>query len=656
MIAEIGLYCLILALICAGLQIWYGLCHKDQQTSAPEFIRLRRLVMAQAALCTVSFICLAILFMVSDLSVLNVIQNSHTQKPFLYKVSATWASHEGSMLLWCLILSLFGVGMAALKDVPDILKQKALGAQGALATGFLSFLVLTSNPFGRVIAPPIDGQDLNPILQDPSLAIHPPMLFLGYVGFSAQFCLAVAVLLAPDYKGRDWIRAARLMTLIAWGALTAGLCLGSFWAYYELGWGGWWFWDPVENAALMPWLTGTALLHSLRVLHVRNKMWKWTVLLSILTFGLSVLGTFLVRSGLLTSVHSFAVDPERGLFILGLAGLFIGGGLALYALRARRLEEPVVFTPFSREAVLVLNNLILLVATMTIFLGTAYPIVLPALTGSEISVGAPYFNAVILPIAIPMLVLMGGGIFLNWRQTKVQDLKHILVRKVWIVLLAAFCGTAVVFIYKDAPVSAAFWTALGVWLMAGAVRYALSLGRVSKAGPDQRAMIIAHFGVGLAIIGMVGSGLLAQEREALLKPGQTMTVGPYRLELTELAPKIGPNYYATQAVFDVTRKASGDVVTTLVSERRRYPVAGSQTTETAIRTGIKDAVYVALGTRQDNIGAHNETAWIVRAQYHPLIAFLWLGMGLVVFSVLGHIQPRKRPNRTTRVFFKPRPA
>lgn len=634
MIPEIGLYALILALICAGLQLWYGLFSVRE----PAMTRVHRLVTAQAGLTLFSFGCLIVLFAISDFSVLNVVQNSHTQKPFLYKLTASWASHEGSMLLWCLILALFGAGIARLKDLPDILKQKALGVQGALAVGFLSFLIFTSNPFARVAIPPFDGQDLNPILQDPSLAIHPPMLFLGYVGFSAQFCLAIAVLLRPDLKGREWIRAARIMTLIAWGALTAGLCLGSFWAYYELGWGGWWFWDPVENAALMPWLTGTALLHSLRVLHVRTTMWKWTVLLSILTFGLSVLGTFLVRSGLLTSVHSFAVDPERGLYILALAGIFIGGAFLLYGLRSRYLEGPVVFHPSSREAIIVLNNFILLIATITVFLGTAYPIILPALTGDEISVGAPYFNAVILPLALPMLVLMGGGIFLNWRRTNKENIKHILQKNGWAAMLGIVAGIAVLLGYDDAPVSAAVWVGLGVWLMAGAVRYGLQFGDIRKLTRSQRSMTIAHFGVGLSIIGMVGSGLLALEREGLLSPGQDMQIGPYTLKMEDVGPKIGPNYFATQGRFEITDTKTGDTVTTLVSERRRYPVAGTQTTETAIRTGLKDAIYIALGSRQNDLGDNGGPAWIVRAQYHPLIAFLWIGMGLVVFSLLGHIR------------------
>lgn len=627
MLAEIGSYILILGLVCALAQTIIGLFKPDEKNL------IKRLSYAQCALMTAAFTALIILFVITDLSVLNIIQNSHTQKPFLYKIAASWASHEGSMLLWCLMLSVFGIVIACYRDMPGALRQSALGIQGALSVGFLSFLIFTSNPFDRVAFPPYDGQDLNPILQDPSLAIHPPMLFLGYVGFSAQFALAIAALLNPSLIGPHWVRIARFMTLVAWAALTAGLCLGSYWAYYELGWGGWWFWDPVENAALMPWLTGTALLHSLRVQELRGSLVKWTIMLSILTFGLSVMGTFLVRSGLLTSVHSFAVDPERGLFILGLAGFYIGGGLLLYALRAKQLSSPVNFSPASRETVLVLNNLILLTMVITVLIGTAYPVALPMITGREISVGASYFNTVLLPLAIPMLVLMGAGIFLDWKKTRKQVWRRIGWMAVLPFLLAVFAAIATISVYEDAPLAAGFWIGLGVWLMAGVVQYTGGLRNAAYLTRHQKAMALAHFGVGLAILGMVGSGLLMKEREALMAPGERIEIGRYIYEMADLKPVIGPNYLATQARFDITQAQTGDRVTQLTAERRTYPIAGSKTTETGIATGLLKAHYVALGEADPQ-----SRQWIVRVQIHPLIIFLWVGMGLVVLSGIVHIR------------------
>ena len=627
MIAEIGTYILILGLVCAFAQTIIGLFKPDENNL------VKRLAYAQCGLMTAAFTALIILFVITDLSVLNVIQNSHTQKPFLYKIAASWASHEGSMLLWCLMLGVFGVVIARYRDMPGALRQSALGIQGGLSVGFLSFLIFTSNPFDRVAFPPYDGQDLNPILQDPSLAIHPPMLFLGYVGFSAQFALAIAALLNPSLIGPHWVRIARFMTLVAWAALTAGLCLGSYWAYYELGWGGWWFWDPVENAALMPWLTGTALLHSLRVQELRGSLVKWTIMLSILTFGLSVMGTFLVRSGLLTSVHSFAVDPERGLFILGLAGFYIGGGLLLYALRAKQLSSPVNFSPASRETVLVLNNLILLTMVITVLIGTAYPVALPMITGREISVGASYFNTVLLPLAVPMLVLMGAGIFLDWKKTRKQAWRRIGWMAVLPFLMAVFAAIATISVYDDAPPAAGFWIGLGVWLMAGVVQYTGGLRNAAYLTRHQKAMALAHFGVGLAILGMVGSGLLMKEREALMAPGEKIQIGSYIYEMADLKPVIGPNYLATQARFDITHARTGGDVTQLTAERRTYPIAGSKTTETGIATGLLKAHYVALGEADAQ-----SRQWIVRVQIHPLIIFLWVGMGLVVLSGIVHIR------------------
>ena len=646
MIAEIGLYCLILALFCSAVQMAVGLF----VTSTFSNVLTLRAAYLQFAFLSVAFGALIILFVSSDLSVLNVIQNSHTQKPFLYKITASWASHEGSMLLWCWMIALFGLIIATQQKLQTHVRICTLGVQGALGVGFMSFLIFTSNPFGRVLLAPFDGQDLNPILQDPSLAIHPPMLFLGYVGFSAQFSLACAVLLKPHSMDIQWAKCARKMTLIAWFCLTAGLCLGSYWAYYELGWGGWWFWDPVENVALMPWLTGTALLHTLRVHILRGSLAKWTILLSILTFALSVLGTFLVRSGLLTSVHSFAVDPGRGLFLLGLALIYVGGGLALYSMRAKQFTRPLDFGIVSRESVLVMNNLLLLTIMLTVFIGTAYPIILPLLTGSEISVGASYFNHVLLPLAVPMLVLMGGGISLKWRHTDMTHLKTMAIKGIAPVILSILNGALVLFIYKDAPFSAAFWVCLGTWLILGVCQYIKSPLSFFSLTRDQKAMTVAHFGVGVAILGMVGSGILMTEREVKIKQGEHFSIGSYTIKMHDVKPVIGPNYLATRAIFEVTKSQSGDFVTFLEPERRTYSIAGTKTTETAIRTGLINTLYVALGesgmtTSQDpkdpNVSQSSMPVWIVRAQIHPFMSALWFGMGLVVLSALFHIRRHK---------------
>ena len=652
MIAEIGLYLLILALLCALFQMWAGF---SMPQKAMEVLSCR-LAKIQALLASASFGLLIYLFAVTDLSVLNVVQNSHTQKPFIYKIAASWASHEGSMLLWCTILSLFGLAIAKQKYLTGPPRQKALGAQGALGAGFLSFLIFTSSPFIRVFPVPPDGQDLNPLLQDLSLALHPPMLFLGYVGFSAQFSLAIAALTSSQGLSRDWLALARRVTLIAWSALTIGLCLGSYWAYYELGWGGWWFWDPVENAALIPWLTGTALLHSLRVVEVRGDLRKWTIILSIATFAFSILGTFLVRSGLLTSVHSFAVDPERGIFILSLAALYIGGALILYAIFARRLNGHSGFGLISRESVLVLNNLLLCTIAATVFIGTAYPIILPALGGPEISVGAPYFNTVLIPLALPMLILMGAGVYPAWRKVASgQKLSLILnISKPLCIAVLAFTGIMLWSKFdsmRTIPLAAAFWLSVAFWLMASMALFVWKNKRSVFLVPAQMAMVLAHFGVGLALIGIVGNGTLAHEKQALLSAGQSMEVAGYHIKLTDVKPVIGPNYYATKGVFNVTQALSGDEITTLSAERRTYPIAASQTTETGFQTGWIDTIYIALGVSGSDMGQSKELSqgflinddtsqerqWVVRVQVHPFMIYLWLGMGFVALSGLTHL-------------------
>ncbi len=589
----------------------------------------------------VAFAALTHAYVVSDFSVWAVAQYSNSAMPMLYKVAAVWGNHEGSLLLWVLILAIFGAAVASFgNNLPPALKARVLAVQALIGVGFLAFMLLTSNPFARLTPAPPDGADLNPLLQDPGLAFHPPMLYLGYVGFSMAFAFAVAALIEGRVDAA-WARWVRPWTLAAWTSLTAGIALGSWWAYYELGWGGWWFWDPVENASFMPWLLGTALLHSAIVVEKRDSLKSWTILLAILTFAMSLLGTFLVRSGILTSVHAFASDPARGVFILLLLVLFIGGALLLFARRAPLLGAGGLFQPVSREGALMLNNLLLTTAAATVFLGTFYPLFLDLLGGGSVSVGPPYYNLTFVPLMVPLVALMAVGPFLAWKR---GDLPGALRRLV----VAAVATLAVVlltwWVRTGGPLLALLGIALAVWLFVGTLAELASrigllrapAGALRRARAQPRAawgMTLAHAGLAIAIVGMTGSAAWKQEEIRIMRPGESVSVAGYDYRFDGARELFGPNYQATRATFTVTR--GGRAVTTLYPEKRLYPVQQMPTTEAAIHTtGIAD-LYAVIGD-PDGTGG-----WTVRIFHEPFVPWIWGGVLVMVFGGLMSLSDRR---------------
>ncbi|EPX79445.1 heme lyase CcmF/NrfE family subunit [Litoreibacter arenae] len=632
MIPELGQFALSLALIAAlvqsvlpmlGAARGNSLWMRSAQASA----------LAQFALIAVAFWALMRSYIVSDFTVLNVVNNSHSLKPLIYKIAGTWGNHEGSLLLWVFILAGFGAAVAFFgRNIPEALKARTLSVQAWISVGFISFMVFTSNPFTRVFPPPLDGNDLNPLLQDIGLAIHPPLLYVGYVGFSIVFSFAVAALI----EGRvdpAWARWVRPWTLAAWTSLTAGIGLGSWWAYYELGWGGWWFWDPVENVSFMPWLLGTALLHSAIVTEKRDTFKSWTILLAILTFSLSLLGTFIVRSGLLTSVHAFAVDPERGIYILGLLFVSIGGSLALFAWRAPSMEGGGLFAPISREAGLLINNLLLATATATVLFGTLYPLFLEAITGDKISVGPPFFNAGFIPIMLPLLIVMGIGPFLSWKRA---DLRGVLSRLKVAFAIAVIAALVVWYLTTGGPVLAVIAMGIAIWLLVATAQEWITRVKLFQSGAWARirrqprashGMTLAHIGVAVLVMGATGSSAWKEDIVAFASPGTKVEIAGFELTFEKIEPQQGPNYVAQVATLNVTR--DGEFVTKLYPERRVYPVAGSSTTESAIRQTLAGDLYVSIAQPAAE-GAQGK--WTLRILYEPLVNFLWIG---TVFLVLG---------------------
>ena len=663
MIPEIGHFSLALALALAIVQgvlpilgvsrgnvVWM----QSAQSSA----------MGQVVFVGLAFAALMRSFVVSDFTVLNVVENSHSLKPMLFKIAGTWGSHEGSLLLWVLILAVFGAGVALFgSNIPAATKARVLSVQAWISVGFLSFLLFTSNPFERVFPPPANGNDLNPLLQDVGLAMHPPLLYFGYVGFSIVFSFAVAALLEGRVDAA-WARWVRPWTLAAWMSLTAGIALGSWWAYYELGWGGWWFWDPVENVSFMPWLMGTALLHSAIVTEKRDAFKSWTILLAILTFSLSLLGTFIVRSGLLTSVHAFAVDPDRGLYILGLLGLSIGGSLALYAWRAPEMEGAGLFRPVSREAGLLLNNLILAAATGTVLFGTLYPLLLEALTGDKISVGPPFFNAAFVPMMLVLVLFMGIGPFLSWKRA---DIGGVLQRVRFVALLCLAATLMLWYVQTGAPVLAYVAVAAALWLLFATLReWALRIklfdAPLSESARRARAlpraahgMTLAHAGLAVVILGMVGSSAWKSEEIAFVRPGDRIEIAGFEVLFEGLEKRRGPNYMADQGRLKVWR--NGSYVTTLFPERRSYPVARSTTTESAIRSTLAGDLYASI-TEPASDTAAKGGAWTLRILYEPLVNLLWIGAGLLVLGGALSLSDRRlrvgAPRRARRP--QPQPA
>jgi cytochrome c-type biogenesis protein CcmF len=657
-IPELGHFVLVLAMAVAFAQAALGL-YGPQLNDARLMAMTSRAAGLQLVLLAASFAALTHAFVTSDFSVINVYENSHSAKPMIYKISGVWGNHEGSMLLWILILAIFGGSVAAFgSNLPDSLKARVLGVQGLIGAVFALFVVLASNPFIRLDPAPINGTDLNPLLQDPGLAFHPPFLYGGYVGLSVAFSFAAAALIEGRVDAA-WARWVRPWALAAWASLTVGIALGSWWAYYELGWGGYWFWDPVENASLMPWLAATALLHSAIVVEKRGALKSWTVLLAVLAFSLSLLGTFLVRSGVLTSVHAFAVDPERGLFILGILIFFIGGALALYAWRAPTLKLGGLFAPVSRESALVVNNLLFTAATAAVLIGTLYPLVLEGVTGEKISVGPPFFNATFTPIILPLLVLVPFGPMLAWKRA---DAMATAQRLYAAAVIALAVGLIALFVVEGAPVLAALGLALATWLVAGAVvdlaerarvgriPFAESLNRLKGLPRSAWGTAIAHAGVGVLVFGVVGVTAGAEERVELMSAGQSIEIGGYEVVFEGVQPAPGPNYEADRGIF--TLKRGGQEVGQLFPEKRFYPVARMPTTEAAIRTTILDDVYVVLGDPQPG-AAPGETRWIVRAYHNPLQPLVWIGCIVMVLGACVSLADRRlrvgAPSRKSRV-------
>ena len=636
MIIEIGHFALVLATLVALVQTVLpslGAHRRDYRLMAIA----TPAALAQLLLVSVSFAALTHAYLVSDFSVANVYINSHSAKPFIYKLSGVWGNHEGSMLLWVLILALFGAAVAVYgNNLPDTFRARVLSVQASLALAFCLFVLLTSNPFERMFPVPPDGRGLNPILQDIALALHPPFLYIGYVGFSIAFSFAVAALLEGRIDAA-WARWVRPWTLAAWVALTLGIALGSWWAYYELGWGGWWFWDPVENASFMPWLAGTALLHSALVMEKREALKVWTILLAILTFSLSLLGTFLVRSGVLTSVHAFAVDPQRGVVILAIMMFFVAGSLALFAFRASELRTGGLFQPISREGGLVLNNVLLTTATATVLVGTLYPLALEAINGSKISVGPPYFNMTFIPLMIPLLLAMPVGTLLPWKRGDLQAaLQRLFLAAV--VTLAAF---VVVFaLTHRGPWLAPFALAIGVWVIMGALTDWLQRIRAFE-GADRAELVrrarnlprsaygtlLAHIGVGVMVIGITATSAWQTEVIEAMKPGDRLNIAGYEITFRGTAPRRGPNFQETVGHFAV--ESNGRHRFDLEPSKRLYDAPRQPTTEAGIRATLLGDLYLVLG---DPI---HDGSQAVRAYFHPLVRLIWLGA--LIMSIGGVI-------------------
>jgi len=618
---EIGQLALCLALALSIVQAGTGLW------SARSHASLARALAFSSALGFFVFVVLAFAaltygFVTSDFSILDVAQNSHTLKPLIYKITGVWGNHEGSMLLWVLVLAVYTALIAGWRRGGERLAATALGVMGLLAAAFLLFIILTSDPFLRLDPPPFEGQGLNPLLQDPGLAFHPPMLYLGYVGLSATFAYAAAALITGEADAQ-WARAARPFMLAAWIALTLGITLGSWWAYYVLGWGGFWFWDPVENAALMPWLVGTALLHSALATERTGAFRSWTLLLSIAGFSLSLIGTFLVRSGVLNSVHAFANDPERGKFILYMLVAAIAGALALFAWRAPKLQSGTAFDIVSRETALLLNNLLLSAAAATVLLGTLYPLFLQAITGARISVGAPYFATFFAPLFVALLILVPFGPRLSWRSADLTAAFRPLAPGLGVAALAGVLAFALM-----EPRSLA---ATGAFALAGWVIFASwTQWRARKAATglfSSLASLLAHAGLGISLMGIAATTAWRGEALNVVAPGQSFHIAGYLLTFKGVENIEGPNYTATRATIDVRSGAQG--VATLTPEKRYYPAEGQAISNTAIRTtGISD-LYVALG---DDRGGGR---WVVRALVNPLAPFIWLGGGIMALGGLA---------------------
>jgi cytochrome c-type biogenesis protein CcmF len=623
MIPEVGNFSVMLALCLAlvqGILPIIGSLRGNRHWMAIA----RPAAYGQFAFITAAFLCLVYSFVSNDFSVAYVASHSNSTLPVYFRVSATWGGHEGSLLLWTQMLVLWTLGVALFsRQLPQETVARVLGVMGLISIGFLCFMLFTSNPFERMLPAPVDGADLNPLLQDFGMIFHPPLLYMGYVGFSVAFAFAIAALIGGQLDAA-WARWSRPWTLVAWMFLTLGIFLGSFWAYYELGWGGWWFWDPVENASFMPWLVGTALIHSLSVTEKRGSSKSWTVLLAIVAFSLSLLGTFLVRSGVLTSVHAFATDPERGLFLLVFLSIVVGSSLLLFAWRAPKMGPGGRFSLFSRESLLLVNNVLLLVAAGTVFLGTLYPLFLDALGLGKISVGPPYFDAVFVPLMIPVLLLMAIGPFVRWKEASWQDV----LRNLRSIAAATVLLSLSVAVFLSASPMLAIGLAIAVWILLATgwqltqrLRHAPAgtplLQRLTGLPRSYWGMIIAHAGIGVFVIGVTLAKGAETANDMSMQVGDTTSAGGYTFRFTDLSEANGPNYTATQAVFDVSH--DGKQIAVMRPEKRLYTVQNMPMTEAAIDRGFTRDLYISLGEPV------NKTTWLVRVQHKPFMSWIWGG-------------------------------
>jgi len=633
MIPELGQLALSLALTLALVQGILPIAGAARGNAA--WMRVARpAAQGQFVFVAIAFGCLAYSFLNNDFSVLNVATNSNSLLPLQYRFAATWGSHEGSLLLWTLVLTIWMVAVTVFsRHLPEDMVARVLGVMGLVSVGFLAFMLFTSNPFDRLFPIPMDGRDLNPLLQDAGMVMHPPLLYMGYVGFSVAFAFAIAALISGRLDAA-WARWSRPWTTVAWIFLTLGIALGSFWAYYELGWGGWWFWDPVENASFMPWLVGTALIHSLAVTEKRGTFRSWTVLLAILAFSLSLLGTFLVRSGVLTSVHAFATDPKRGIFILIFLAVVIGSSLALFAWRTARLGLGGSFDPISRESALLTNNVLLMAAAGAVMLGTLYPLILDALNLGKISVGPPYFETVFMPLMAPALFLMGIGPLARWKKASLPD---IAMRLRWAFAISLATALLLPLALDHWSPMVSFGLLLALWIVTSsavglldrirnATGKASAWSRLRSTPRSYYGMLLAHVGIAVFVIGVTMVKGYETERDVRMEPGDTVTAGSYAFRMDGIAEITGPNYVAARATIQVTE--AGKPVATLYPEKRVYKAQNMPMTEAGINRGITRDLYVSMGE------AVSPTAWVVRVQHKPFVNWIWGGCVLMALGGL----------------------
>ena len=631
MIPEIGQFALILALFLALTQAIVPLIGASRGNQSWMAVAAPA-GQAQFIFVAIAISCLGYSFITNDFSVLNVATNSNSQLPLHYRLAATWGSHEGSLLLWTFMLGLWTVAVSLFSShLPDDMVARVISVMGIISVGFLSFMLLTSNPFERLIPAAMDGRDLNPLLQDPAMVAHPPMLYMGYVGFSVAFAFAISALISGRLDA-TWARWSRPWTTVAWMFLTCGIALGSWWAYYELGWGGWWFWDPVENASFMPWLVGTALIHSLAVTEKRGGFKSWTVLLAIAAFSLSLLGTFLVRSGVLTSVHAFATDPKRGIFILAFLAVVIGGSLLLYAWRAKNVGLGSKFEVISRESLLLSNNVLLVVAAGSVLLGTLYPLIIDSLGMGKLSVGPPYFNRVFVPLMVPAMFLMGIGPIARWKKASLPEL---VVRLRWAFLVSAVTSVVLTLVMGQwqwlvcLGMLLAFWivttSLLNIWQRVRSTTGQLNVfQKLLMQSRSYYGMQVAHIGVAAFIVGITLVTGYQSEKDVRMELGQTVSAGGYSFRLNSVKNVTGPNYVAARAELDVTK--NGNPIGKMYPEKRTYTATQNSMTETAIDSGLFRDLYVSLGEPASG------GAWSVRVYYKPFVGWIWGGAVLMAIG------------------------